>query len=92
MEYRNLGRTGLKVSELCLGTMQFGWSVSEGESFEILSAAFNAGNVKFIRCLYFIVKHRYLKAIGDIPRFSKSTTVISLLVDFDILIPLANRC
>jgi aryl-alcohol dehydrogenase-like predicted oxidoreductase len=25
MIYRKLGRTGLKVSELCLGTMQFGW-------------------------------------------------------------------
>ena len=29
MEYRNLGRTGLKVSELCLGTMQFGWTADE---------------------------------------------------------------
>ena len=24
MKYRNMGRTGLKVSELCLGTMTFG--------------------------------------------------------------------
>lgn len=47
MEYRNLGRTELKVSELCLGTMQFGWSVSEVESFEILSEAFEAG-INFI--------------------------------------------
>lgn len=47
MEYRNLGRTGLKVSELCLGTMQFGWSVSEAESFDVLSAAFEAG-INFI--------------------------------------------
>jgi len=43
MEYRNLGRTGLKVTELCLGTMQFGWSVSESDSFDVLSAAFEAG-------------------------------------------------
>ena len=43
MEYRNLGRTGLKVSELCLGTMQFGWSVSETDSYKVLSAAFAAG-------------------------------------------------
>ncbi len=47
MEYRNLGRTELTVSELCLGTMQLGWSVSETESFEILSAAFEAG-INFI--------------------------------------------
>ena len=26
MQYRKLGRTGLQVSELCLGTMQFGWT------------------------------------------------------------------
>ena len=47
MEYRNLGRTGLKVPELCLGTMQFGWSVSEADSVEVLSAAFEAG-INFI--------------------------------------------
>ena len=27
MNYRKMGRTGLKVSELCLGTMQFGWKL-----------------------------------------------------------------
>jgi len=43
MEYRNLGRTGLKVSELCLGTMQFGWTVDEAGSYDILNAAFNRG-------------------------------------------------
>ncbi|HEY9075401.1 MAG TPA: aldo/keto reductase [Anaerolineaceae bacterium] len=43
MEYRNLGKTGLKVSELCLGTMQFGWSVDEPGSFEVLNAAYSAG-------------------------------------------------
>ncbi len=43
MEYRNLGRTGLKVSELCMGTMQFGWTATEAVSMEILSAAYEAG-------------------------------------------------
>jgi aryl-alcohol dehydrogenase-like predicted oxidoreductase len=47
MEYRNLGRTGLKVSELCLGTMQFGWTADETLSFKILSAAYAAG-INFI--------------------------------------------
>ena len=47
MEYRNLGRTGLKVSELCLGTMQFGWTADESTSHEILSAAFEKG-INFI--------------------------------------------
>jgi aryl-alcohol dehydrogenase-like predicted oxidoreductase len=43
MQYRNLGRTGLKVSALCLGTMTFGWSADEAESFRILDAAVEAG-------------------------------------------------
>jgi aryl-alcohol dehydrogenase-like predicted oxidoreductase len=43
MENRNLGRTGLKVSELCLGSMQFGWTCDEALAFEILTTAFKAG-------------------------------------------------
>ena len=33
MEYIFLGRTGLKVSRLCLGTMNFGPYTSEPDSF-----------------------------------------------------------
>ena len=47
MEYRNLGRTGLKVSELCMGTMQFGWTADEASSYKILDATFEAG-INFI--------------------------------------------
>lgn len=47
MEYRNLGRTGLKVSELCLGTMQFGWTADEETSYSVLNAAWDAG-INFI--------------------------------------------
>lgn len=43
MEYRNLGRTGLKVSELCLGTMQFGWTTDEPTAHDVLSGALNEG-------------------------------------------------
>lgn len=43
MQYARLGRTGLKVSRLCLGTMNFGWSADEATSFEIMDAAFDAG-------------------------------------------------
>ena len=31
MNYRRLGRTGLKVSTICLGTMQWGWSATEAD-------------------------------------------------------------
>jgi aryl-alcohol dehydrogenase-like predicted oxidoreductase len=47
MEYRTLGRTGLKVSPLCMGTMQFGWSVNEADTHRVLSATLDAG-INFI--------------------------------------------
>lgn len=47
MEYRKLGRTGLKVSALCLGTMTFGWTTDERNSYDVLNTAFEAG-INFI--------------------------------------------
>ena len=46
MEYRRLGRTGLKVSHLCLGTMTFGnteWGCDEATSVEIIHRYLAAG-------------------------------------------------
>lgn len=43
MNYTNLGRTGLKVSRLCLGTMNFGPQTSEAESHAIMDRALAVG-------------------------------------------------
>lgn len=43
MDYRYLGRTGLKVSELCLGTMTLGRETSEEDSYKILDRFTEAG-------------------------------------------------
>ncbi len=43
MEYRQFGRTGVKVSELCLGCMMFGGRTEEEDSFEIIDRAIEAG-------------------------------------------------
>lgn len=43
MEYRRLGRTGLKVSRLCLGTMQWGWTADEEQSGRVMDAFVEAG-------------------------------------------------
>ncbi len=43
MNYRRLGRTGLKVSVLCLGTMQWGWTANEEASFTVMDAFMEAG-------------------------------------------------
>ncbi len=43
MHYRKLGRSGLKVSELCLGTMQWGWSADTDDAFAVMDAFVEAG-------------------------------------------------
>ncbi|HEX2865070.1 MAG TPA: aldo/keto reductase, partial [Deinococcales bacterium] len=43
MEYRHLGRTGLLVSPLCLGTMNFGPLTTEEDSFAIMDHALELG-------------------------------------------------
>ena len=47
MKQRRIGRTGLKVSEICLGTMTFAGQSDEATSFRILDRAFERG-VTFI--------------------------------------------
>ncbi|HWF23157.1 MAG TPA: aldo/keto reductase [Acidimicrobiales bacterium] len=43
MDYTQLGRTGLRVSRLCLGTMNFGPQTEEPESFAIMDRAHDLG-------------------------------------------------
>ncbi|MFW6313191.1 MAG: aldo/keto reductase, partial [Spirochaetota bacterium] len=43
MEYRQLGRSGLKVSEICLGTMTFGHGTSEADSKAMVDRALDSG-------------------------------------------------
>ncbi len=43
MEYAALGRTGLKVSRLCLGTMNFGPQTTESDSFAIMDKSLELG-------------------------------------------------
>jgi aryl-alcohol dehydrogenase-like predicted oxidoreductase len=43
MQYTFLGRSGLKVSRICLGTMNFGQFTDENEAFRIMDTALDAG-------------------------------------------------
>jgi aryl-alcohol dehydrogenase-like predicted oxidoreductase len=43
MQYVRLGRTGLRISEICLGTMTFGLQTERDEAFAIMDVAENAG-------------------------------------------------
>ena len=43
MEYRRLGTTGIRVTELCLGAMTFGREADESDSRAILDRFLDAG-------------------------------------------------
>ena len=47
MKYRRLGRTGLMVSEICLGTMTFGNQIDKAESSKLIAWALETG-INFI--------------------------------------------
>ena len=47
MEYRLLGKTGVKVSPLCLGTLNFGGGKDEAEQIRMVHKALDAG-INFI--------------------------------------------
>jgi len=49
MEYKNLGSTGLKVSELCFGTMSFGGDADEATSIAMFKRCRDAG-INFFDC------------------------------------------
>ena len=43
MQYSHLGRSGLRVSRLCLGTFNFGRATDESEARRIMDGALEAG-------------------------------------------------
>ena len=43
MDFRYIGRSGLRVSSICMGTMTFGSSASRQEAFKILDKAYDSG-------------------------------------------------
>ena len=43
MDYTHLGRTGIKVSRIALGTMEFGWQIDEADSVKIVDEALDGG-------------------------------------------------
>jgi aryl-alcohol dehydrogenase-like predicted oxidoreductase len=70
MEYRKMGRTGLKVSELCLGTMQFGWTADEAASRAVMDTFTEAGG-NFID-----TADIYTSWVGDVSYGGKAEEII----------------
>ena len=80
MDYRFLGNTGLKVSELCLGAMTFGRETSEGDSRAMLNRFIEVGgnfidsaNVSFSESTFSLVGVKW--PIKILPRKALTVTV-----------------
>lgn len=76
MEYRNVGRTGLKVSPLCLGTMTFGDQVSESDAIVMTHAAMNAG-LNFIDTADMYVNGRSEEIVGKALKGRRDDVVLA---------------
>ncbi|MFA9477267.1 aldo/keto reductase [Phycisphaerales bacterium AB-hyl4] len=63
-EYRYLGRTGIRVSPLCLGTMMFGGKTSPEDSYAIINRAIDEG-INFIDTANVYVNGRSEEVTGE---------------------------
>lgn len=63
-EYRYLGRTGVRVSPLCLGTMMFGGRTEPADSYRIIDRAIEAG-INFVDTANVYVNGRSEEVVGE---------------------------
>ncbi|MFN8486855.1 MAG: aldo/keto reductase [Caldilineaceae bacterium] len=97
MEYRSLGRTGVQVSALCLGCMNFGFPTPEDESLNIIDAALDKG-VNFLDTANVYNRGRSEEIVGKAlqrngkrDRIVLATKVHGRMSDDDILAAGNNR-
>ncbi len=79
MKYRKLGRTGLMVSEICLGTMTFGNQIDEAESTRLLRWAVDAG-INFIDTADMYVDGRTEEIVGKALKGVRQSIVLATKV------------
>jgi len=89
MEYRALGRTGVKVSSLCLGCMMFGGKTNPEDSYAIIDRALDAG-INFLDTANVYTRGRSeevtgeaLKRNGKRQRIVLATKVHGVMADDD---------
>jgi len=76
MEYRRMGRTGLKVSEICLGTMTFGHTTDEAEAQRIVDLAFEAG-VNFFDTANTYANSRSETILGNVLKGRRQDAIVA---------------
>ncbi len=64
MEYRNFGRTGVKVSPLCIGCMNFGSRTSPEDSYEIIAKSIDDG-INFFDTANVYTRGRSEEVVGE---------------------------
>ncbi|MGH7779796.1 MAG: aldo/keto reductase [Candidatus Binataceae bacterium] len=82
MEYRRLGATGLKISELCLGCMTFGRETGETEAKKILDRFIEAGG-NFLDTANVYAAGASEDIVGRITRGKRDSLVIATKVRFN---------
>lgn len=88
MEYRRLGRSGLKVSPLCLGAMMFGDQADEEASRSIIASARDAG-LNFIDTADAYAAGKSERVVGEAVKAERDRWVIATKVGFfpDPMVP-----
>jgi aryl-alcohol dehydrogenase-like predicted oxidoreductase len=76
MDYRILGRTGVQVSRLCLGTMSFGSDADEQASAQMYAASRDAG-INFFDTADQYSKNRSEEILGELVRSHRDEVVIA---------------
>jgi aryl-alcohol dehydrogenase-like predicted oxidoreductase len=81
MEYRLLGRTGVRVSSLCLGTMSFGDTSDEAESARVFNRCREVG-INFFDCANGYAKGRSEEILGKLIADCRDELVITTKAGF----------
>ncbi|MBI2832449.1 MAG: aldo/keto reductase [Chloroflexi bacterium] len=81
MEYRRLGKSGLKVSEIGLGTNSFGDKTDEQTAIKIVNSAFELG-VNFIDTSYGYAQGRSEEIVGKAVKGKRSEVVVATKFGF----------
>lgn len=76
MDYRTVGRTGVKVSPLCFGTMSFGDTADEAESGRLFRAVRGAG-ITFFDCADVYAGGRSEEILGRLVRGERDALILT---------------
>jgi aryl-alcohol dehydrogenase-like predicted oxidoreductase len=83
MQYKKLGRTGLKVSPFCLGAMNYGDPVSETDSINIMKRAMAAG-VNFVDTANMYANGRSEEIVGKALKGERHSVVLATKLGVEI--------